>query len=181
MTDKLPTIQIKGKEYVMVKDRVMAFNENFPEGSIITEILSPIDSKVIVVRATVYPESSNQFRKYVGHSQAVIGQGMINTTAALENAETSAVGRALAMMGIGVIESMASAEEITKATKGATRHEVEPDEDFLNQMDQESSEPKTSVCATCGAKATLKSGDTNGKHWTGLFCSTGDRTHTKWG
>jgi transcriptional regulator NrdR family protein len=40
---------------------------------------------------------------------------MVNKTAALENAETSAVGRALAMMGIGVIESIASVDEINKA------------------------------------------------------------------
>lgn len=115
MTNNLPTIDIKGKKYVLVSERVLAFNEFYPEGSIETEILSAIDSKTIVVKAIVTPDAKNATRRFVGHSQAVIGQGMVNTTAALENAETSAVGRALGMMGIGVIESIASADEMNKS------------------------------------------------------------------
>lgn len=112
----LPTVDIKGKEYVMVKDRILAFNELYPEGSIKTEILSAIDSQLIVIKASVFPGGD---RMFTGHSQATIGDGYINKTAALENAETSAVGRALAMMGIGVIESIASADEVVKATNSS--------------------------------------------------------------
>lgn len=115
MTNNLPTIDIKGKKYVLVSERVLAFNDNFTNGSIETEILSNIDSKTVVVKATVTPDTKNASRRFVGHSQAVIGQGMVNTTAALENAETSAVGRALGMMGIGVIESIVSADEMNKS------------------------------------------------------------------
>lgn len=114
MTNNLPTIDIKGKKYVLVSERVLAFNEFYPLGSIETEILSNIDAKTIVVKATVTPDVTVP-RRFVGHSQATIGQGMVNTTAALENAETSAVGRALGMMGIGVIESIASADEMNKS------------------------------------------------------------------
>ncbi len=115
MTDKLPTMNIKGKQYVMVKDRILAFNEHFPNGCIQTEIVSPLDSKTIIVKAIVTPDAKNPERKFIDYSQAVIGQGYINTTSALENASTSAVGRALAYMGIGVIESVASADEVSKA------------------------------------------------------------------
>ena len=107
-------IKIKGKDYVQVADRIKYFNDEYPAGAIITEILSSLDSDTFVVKASVYPQESD--RRFTGHSQAKIGQGMVNTTAALENAETSAVGRALAMMGIGVIEGVASVDEIHKAT-----------------------------------------------------------------
>lgn len=111
---KSKAINIKGKEYVLVADRITFFNENYPDGSIETELLSQPEAEHIVIKAIVRPDASE--RKFVGHSQAKIGDGYINKTAALENAETSAVGRALAMMGIGVIESIASADEINKAT-----------------------------------------------------------------
>lgn len=119
----LPTVDIKGKAYVLVKDRILAFNEQYKYGSIATELLSRPEDKVIVVKATVTvptvsgnPNVDYVFRVFTGHSQAVVGEGYINKTAALENAETSAVGRALAMMGIGVIDSIASVDEINKTT-----------------------------------------------------------------
>lgn len=121
----LPTVDIKGKEYVLVKDRVLFFNETYKNGAIVTDLLSDPDSKTVVVRAMAFPDGVHfenvdgkrvyTGRYFCGHSQAVVGDGYINKTSALENAETSAVGRALAMMGIGVIESIASADEINKA------------------------------------------------------------------
>lgn len=104
-------IDIKGKKYVLVSDRILAFNEMYPEGSITTEVLSAIDAEVVVVKATAKVGE----RTFTGHSQAKWGDGYINKTSALENCETSAVGRALAMMGIGVIDSVASVDEINKA------------------------------------------------------------------
>ena len=105
-------VDIKGKEYVLVKDRVLYFNNHYPEGSITTELVSAPESDHIVMKATVTPDGR---RTFTGYSQATKGDGYINKTAALENAETSAVGRALAMMGIGVIDSIASVDEINKA------------------------------------------------------------------
>lgn len=109
-------VDIKGKKYVLVSDRVLYFNENHKQGAITTELLSKPEDTRVVVRAVVMPDTKDHNRFFVGHSQAVVGEGMVNKTAALENAETSAVGRALAMMGIGVIESIASADEMVKAT-----------------------------------------------------------------
>lgn len=108
-------IDIKGKAYVMVKDRLIYFNETYPEGSITTNLVSEPTSEMVIVKATVWPDIKDNMRQFTGYSQAVIGEGMVNKTAALENAETSAVGRALAMMGIGVLESIASADEMVKA------------------------------------------------------------------
>lgn len=120
MTEKLPTINIKGKEYVQVKDRILYFNENYKNGSITTELLSDLSSKLVIIKATVIPDVAID-RKFTGYSQAIIGGNGINATAALENCETSAVGRALGMMGIGVIESVASADEVLKASPKTTK------------------------------------------------------------
>lgn len=129
MTDKSlqeKAVSIKGKQYVLVSDRVLYFNENYPNGSITTELLSAPDSSRVVVKATVHllPNESTSERIFTGHSQTVVGEGMVNKTAALENAETSAVGRALAMMGIGVIESIASVDEIRKAVASTDDFEL---------------------------------------------------------
>ena len=109
-------VDIKGKKYVLVSDRVLAFNEEYPKGSIKTELVSEPSDKHIIVKAIITPDTTTPERQFTGYAQEVIGEGYINKTSALENAETSAVGRALAMMGIGVIHSIASVDEINKAT-----------------------------------------------------------------
>lgn len=128
MTDKSlseKAIDIKGKKYILVSDRILFFNEHFKIGAIVTELLSRPEDAHIVMKASVYPEGLDG-NVFTGHSQAVIGEGMVNKTAALENAETSAVGRALAMMGIGVIDSVASVDEMRKAKRGVTEQEEAP-------------------------------------------------------
>lgn len=113
-------IKISGKDYVLVADRVLYFNEAYINGSIITHLISEPTAETIVIKAKATPDMANPERYFTGYSQAKKGDGMVNKTAALENAETSAVGRALAMMGIGVIESVASADEMKKA--GVVQH-----------------------------------------------------------
>lgn len=125
MNKKLKTIDIKGKEYVPVAERIRFFNEAYENGMIQTELLSSLESSQIVIRAVVTPDVDKPARVFTGYSQEVVGQGMVNKTSALENAETSAVGRALGMMGIGVIESIASADEVNKANNSA-RNKVFP-------------------------------------------------------
>lgn len=107
-------IDFKGKPYVQVSDRVLYFNETYDKGSITTELVSSPQDDMVVVKATIKPVEGEN-RAFTGYSQATWDDGYINKTSALENAETSAVGRALAFMGIGVIESIASADEINKA------------------------------------------------------------------
>lgn len=108
-------IDFKGKKYVLVSDRVLYFNEKYPDGSITTEMINKPEDEMVIIKATIKP-SEGQNRVFTGYSQATWGEGYINKTSALENAETSAVGRALAFMGIGVIESIASIDEINKTT-----------------------------------------------------------------
>ena len=113
--NKLPTVDIKGSPYTLVKDRILAFNELYPNGCIQTRLISEVGSDRIVVRATVIPDVGTPDRKFIDHAQEEIGDGYINKTSAMENCCTSAVGRALAYMGIGVVDSVASVDEINKA------------------------------------------------------------------
>lgn len=139
-------INIKGKQYVMVSDRIIYFNETYPKGAIQTKLISSPEAQRVVVRAKVLPVATEQERYFTGLSQAVIGEGIVNKTAALENAETSAVGRALAMMGIGVIDSVASVDEINKAISQPDLSVVDPDD----VMDRAMIQQKT--CRKCGAE-----------------------------
>lgn len=118
MTDeelKSKAVDIKGKKYVLVSDRIQYFNANYPNGSITTELISKPEDDMVVVKAAVIPDVDKPERKFSDYSQATWGEGYINKSSALENCSTSAVGRALAYMGIGIIDSVASLDEIRKS------------------------------------------------------------------
>ena len=108
-------IKIKGKDYVLVADRILYFNEQYPAGKIETILLSEPNAEMVLMKAIVTPNVEIPSRYFTGFSQAKWAEGYINKTSAIENCETSAVGRALAMLGIGVIDSVASVDEINKA------------------------------------------------------------------
>lgn len=118
---KMKTVSIKGKEYVTVAERVKAFHELYPNGSIKTELLSSPEANRIVFRCAVTPEETEEARQrvFTGYASESIGDGFINKTSAMENAETSAVGRALGFLNIGIVDSVASVDEITKANNNA--------------------------------------------------------------
>jgi len=105
------TINIKGKEYVPVVERVKEFHVQHPKGSIETEIMPSTDN-LVVIKATVTFDGQT----FVGHSQAEWGKGMMGNVA-LEVAETSAVGRALGFANLGLVEGIASADEMRKVSK----------------------------------------------------------------
>ena len=100
-------------EYVTVNERIMKFYEKYPEGRIVTEIISWQDG-VIVMKATVYRDI-NDIPAATGHAYEKEGSSFINQTSALENAESSATGRALAMLGFEIKKSIASYEEVANA------------------------------------------------------------------
>ena len=121
-------IDIKWKKYVLVSDRVIYFNENYPNWCIQTERYLEWDMEIF--KATVIPDIEKPERYFTWYSQAKRVKELdpkkkmdVNLTSALENAETSAVWRALAFMWIGVIDSIASADEIKKAENEEKRQE----------------------------------------------------------
>lgn len=112
-------IDIKGKKYVLVSDRVLYFSENYPNGCIQTERIESGIEDVEIVKATVIPDCNHPERYFTAYSQAKRWDGFINKQACLENCETSSVWRCLARMGIGVVDSIASVDEINKAENQA--------------------------------------------------------------
>ena len=112
INENLKTVDVKGKNYVEVNKRVMAFRELEPNGSILTEIVS-LENGVVVMKSTV----SNGEGQIIatGYAYEKESSSYINKTSYIENCETSAVGRALGFCGIGVDTSIASAEEVANA------------------------------------------------------------------
>ena len=123
----LTPMDIKGKKYIPVNERVKAFRELVPDGTIETEVIK-CDDTYIIVKAKVLV---NGELKAVGHGEEKRNSSNINRVSALENCETSAVGRALGFFGIGIDTSIASYEEVTNAklkeegNKLATKSEKE--------------------------------------------------------
>lgn len=114
----MKTINIKGKEYVPVVERVKELHKLYPNKcDIKTRILPSEDQSRVSVQAeiTIYIEDGLTLT-YTGHSQAEWGKGLMGGVA-LEVAETSAIGRALGFANIGLLDGIASADEIRKVSK----------------------------------------------------------------
>ena len=109
---QLDTVNIKGKDYVQVNDRVKAFRSVCPGGVIETEMVYYEGGRVMF-KATVKDQDDRILA--TGYAEEKEGSTMINKTSFIENCETSAVGRALGFAGIGIDGSMASAEEVATA------------------------------------------------------------------
>ena len=117
------------EDYIEVKDRVVKFWVDHPNGSIITELLH-VDDHVVRFKAAVYAERSDVPNAPLGFGHAEeyrISKEQIkenpklrdmpNVSSAVENCETSAVGRALALAGYEVSKSVASRQEMEKVQR----------------------------------------------------------------
>jgi len=135
---KLKTIDLKGKQYVQVSERVLAFNETYTDGMITAE--PTFKDNTVYFKAMVIPDVKNKERFFVGHSFGELGKEK-----ALEKLETVAVGRALAFMGIGIVEGIASADEMSNFQNKSFNPETEK-------------QPVCDICGTLGIKAKTKTG-----------------------
>ena len=104
-------VNIRGKEYQTVALRVQKFREAFPLWSLTSEVLFR-DADCVVMKSIIADETGRILA--TGHAEEYRKSSQINGTSALENAETSAHGRALAALGIGGTE-FASANEVQNA------------------------------------------------------------------
>ena len=110
--EKMNAIDVKGKMYMEVNQRIKAFRMLHPNGSIQTMIKS-LENGICVMQAIVFDSEGKILG--TGHAYEKEGSTFINKTSYIENCETSAVGRALGMCGIGIDTSVASYEEVSNA------------------------------------------------------------------
>ena len=122
-TKELDTVEIDGGNYVLIVARIRYLAEGF-DYSIDTnaEYIEPLNAWKVKSVLTVKEEG--RINVYSGHACEVIGSSEINTTSALENAETSSVGRACAFAGIGVPDKIASADDVTGANEALKNEKV---------------------------------------------------------
>lgn len=126
----LRTVNIKGKEYVEVSERIRYFRENFEDGRIETELLK-FENGYCLFKSEVY---IGENLVSTGHAYEKEGSSFINKDSFIENCETSAVGRALGIMGIGIDTSVRSALEMQNAS---TRDKYYDAPSKLSQQEKE--------------------------------------------
>ena len=134
-------IEIHGKQYVTVAERVGKFREDLPIATgwgIVTEIISQ-GSDAIVMRAQIQDPEGHVVA--CGHAEEKFGSTQINQTSAVENCETSAIGRALAACGYGGTE-YASANEVQNAIGQQVRQFPKVVSESAKQRERVSNAPK---------------------------------------
>jgi len=98
----------------MVHERIKHFREEYKGWQIITDLVE-ITEEWVVCHCSIIDELG--ITRATGHASERKDDGFINKTSYVENCETSAWGRALACLGIGIDVSMASADEVGNAIK----------------------------------------------------------------
>lgn len=155
----IATTEIKGKDYASVSERIKVFRMLYPQGFIKTELISNTKEEgnnpfVCIFKATAgfLNADGNEQILGTGYAYEKENSSFINKTSYIENCETSAVGRALGMCGIGIDSDVASYDEVATATvnqeaeKPITALKVKS----LTKMCEEDSIPIMYVCDLYG-------------------------------
>jgi len=124
MEKKLKTIKISGKDYVTVNERIKEFRTNpkYEGWTLTTEILQDTPERILM-RATIKDKNDRIIAD--GLAYEVPNSSFINKSSYIENAQTSAWGRALGCIGIGCDESIASFEEVANARLNQSQEKIE--------------------------------------------------------
>lgn len=118
----MKTIDIRGKSYITVNERLKEFRNNFKDYSLTTEIIE-LGQDNCTMKATITDDKG--VVRATGFAREVIAKSPINKFAFVENCETSAIGRALGNFGIGIDTAICTTDEL------------------LMKMAQETKQPKT--------------------------------------
>lgn len=122
--EQLDAVDIKGKSYMEVNQRIKAFRMLYPNGTIQTQMLSN-ENGVCIFRANIIDDKGTLLGTGTAYEKE--DSSFINKTSYIENCETSAVGRALGMCGFGIDVSVASAEEVQNAINNQELTQEEAD------------------------------------------------------
>ena len=171
------------EDYETVEDRLMKFWKEYPDGRIETELIEAATNRFIVM-ARLYRTEADQRYWASGLAFETITDRGVNATNALENCETSAIGRALANCGYATRGKRPSREEMSKAVKERII-KVEKPSDPWTIEDKEMPVPvaeavaaindnivpeEIPMCPTHNVACEPKEGNTRGKPWKHYKC-----------
>jgi hypothetical protein len=135
-------------DYAEVAERLPAFWKDCARGRIITELVVD-DGTRIVMRAELYADIGDTVPTTTGYAEEVRGSSMVNKTSALENCETSAIGRALANYQYQGSKKRASLEEMVKVYRQGQEPQTTPNAPSAAQ-------PRTQTIGSSGEPPTPK-------------------------
>ena len=176
-------------DYEPVEVRLEKFIKDYPDFRISTE-LEVIEASRYIVKAYLYKTATDVVAWATGLAEETVTSRGVNQTSALENCETSAIGRALANAGYAPKGKRPSREEMTKVVK-APAPKVEKDYWTTPFGEQDESIKEVPAPATMQDAVTtvaeilgtakdvpsckhgdmeFKDGNKNGRAWGGYFC-----------
>lgn len=120
----METINIKGKEYVTVNERLKEFRNTFKDYSLTTEMVE-LGADNCTIKASIIDDKG--IVRSTGYAREVVAKSPINKFAFVENCETSAIGRALGNFGIGIDTAVCTADELLMKLSQERATEFEKD------------------------------------------------------
>jgi hypothetical protein len=151
-------------DYAEVAERLPLFWKDCPRGRIITEIIVD-DGERIVIKASLFPTYEDHHPSTTGFAEEIRGSSMVNKTSALENCETSAIGRALANYQYQGSKKRASLEEMVKVYRQGEQPQT--------TTNAAPAEPRTQALGSSSEPPTAKQlGMLRAKNWEGAAPTT---------